>query len=119
MKKIVCVFIAIMVGISGLIYWSFFDISRLPKGQLISEVESPNGLYTIKAYLSDGGATTSYAILGELNYNNEKRKPKNIYWNYKEKTVNIEWINDNTIMINGHRLNVLFQTFDFRHSNNK
>ncbi|MGM0877910.1 MAG: DUF5412 family protein [Bacillota bacterium] len=59
----------------------FFDMSRLPKGDLISQVYSPNGTYTIKAYLSNGGATTDFAVLGELKFNKENRKPKNIYWN--------------------------------------
>ncbi len=54
----------------------FFDMNRLPKGELKSEVQSPDGKYSIKGYLTNGGATTSYAIRGELNYNNSKRRPK-------------------------------------------
>lgn len=50
-------------------------MGRLPKGNLISEVKSPNGTYTINAYLTNGGATTSYAIRGELNYNYEQKNP--------------------------------------------
>ncbi|WP_207789356.1 DUF5412 family protein [Neobacillus terrae] len=53
-------------------------MSRLPKGALISEVSSPKGTYTLKAYVSSGGATADYAFLGELNFNKENRKPKNV-----------------------------------------
>lgn len=96
------------------IYWAFFDMNRLPKGELISELKSPNGDYTIKAYVSDGGATTDFSVLGELNYNAMNKKTKNIYWNYHEDTANIEWVDDDTVIINGHELNVLHDTFDFR-----
>ncbi|MGE8035962.1 DUF5412 family protein [Lysinibacillus sp. AC-3] len=33
---------------------------------MIAESTSPQGTYTVKAYVSDAGATTSYAVLGEL-----------------------------------------------------
>jgi hypothetical protein len=42
--------------------------------------------------------------------------PKNIYWNYHEESVNIVWIDNYTAIINGHKLNVLHDTFDFRRS---
>jgi hypothetical protein len=33
------------------VYQSFFDTCRPPKGDLIAEVESPHGTYTIKVYV--------------------------------------------------------------------
>lgn len=96
------------------VYWAFFDMNRLPKGELISEVQSPNGTYTIKAYLINGGVTTSFAIRGELNFNRVNKRPKNIYWNYKEDRAMIEWIDDNTVIINRHKLDVPGEKFDFR-----
>lgn len=96
------------------IYWAFFDMNRLPKEELIAEVISPNGTYTLKAYLSDGGATTAFAVLGELNYNQENKTPKNIYWNYREDHADINWIDNDTVIINGHKLDVPNETFDFR-----
>lgn len=95
-------------------YWAFFDMNRLPKQELIAEVKSPNGTYTIKAYLSDGGATTAFAVLGELNYNKENKRPKNIYWNYREDHADINWIDNDSVIINGHKLDVPNDTFDFR-----
>lgn len=91
-------------------------MNSLPKGELISQVKSPDGTYTMKAYRTNGGATVSYAIRGELNYNNIDKKPKNIYWNYKEDKAIIEWIDEDTVVINRHELDVLKDRFDFRNN---
>ncbi len=48
------------------IYWAYFDMSHLPKEKVLAESTSPDGVYTVKAYLINGGATTAYAVLGEL-----------------------------------------------------
>ncbi|RYD02600.1 hypothetical protein N752_25055 [Desulforamulus aquiferis] len=58
------------------VYWACFDMNQLPKQELIAEVKSPDGAYTVKAYLSNGGATTSFAVLGELNYNKITKNQK-------------------------------------------
>ena len=92
----------------------FFDMNRLPTGDYLTEETSPDGTYTLKAYLTNGGATTSYAIRGELVFNNRNNKTKNIYWNHREETADIEWIDTNTVVINSHTLNVPYDTFDFR-----
>lgn len=97
-------------------YRFFFDMNSLPKGELISQVKSQDGTYTMKAYRTNGGATVSYAIRGELNYNNIDKKPKNIYWNYKEDKAIIEWIDEDTVVINRHELDVLKDRFDFRNN---
>jgi hypothetical protein len=95
------------------IYWAIFDIDRLPKEDFVSQVTSPDSTYTIKAYISSGGATTDFAVLGELNFNKEKRKPKNIYWNYPEQKAKIKWIYENTFVINGHELTLPQESFDY------
>lgn len=89
-------------------------MARLPKGELISEVQSPNGTYTIKAYRTNGGATTAFAIRGELNFNNSRKRSKNIYWNYRQEEAIIQWIDDDTVIINGIKLDVPNEKFDFR-----
>jgi hypothetical protein len=110
------IFIPLLIlGLLGYgFYWAFFDMSRLPKGDIISEVTSPGGTYTVKAYVSSGGATTDNAVLGELNFNKENKKPKNIYWNYQEETAKIKWLDESTVIINGHKLSVPNVTFDYR-----
>ncbi len=94
------------------IYWAFFSMARLPKGEFLLESKSPNNNYTIKAYLVNGGATTSYAIRAELIRNN--RNPKNIYWNYREENAVIKWLSDDVIEINGHILSLPNDKYDFR-----
>lgn len=96
------------------IYWAFFDMGRLPSGEFLTEGTSPNGEYTLKAYVTDGGATGPYAVRGELVSHEKKDKKKNIYWNYREDTVIITWKDNHSVVINGHELDVRKDTFDFR-----
>lgn len=115
-KKIFVILFIMFIFLSYGVYRSFFDMSHLPEGSLIKESESPNGNYTIKTYVSET-SLSSPAIRGELNYNNIKKQPKNIYWGYRQDTVKIEWIDESTVIINNNKLNVLKDKFDFR--NNK
>lgn len=103
----------VLVGYS--VYWAFFDMSRLPTGEYFTEETSPDGTYTVKAYVTNGGATTSYAVRGELIFNESNKKTKNIYWNERENKAHITWIDNDTVEINGHSLDVLHDQFDFRH----
>ena len=95
------------------IYWAFFDMNRLPTGEFLTEETSPDGKYTVKAYITNGGATTSYAVRVELIING-REKTKNIYWNEKEEAVVIHWIDHHTVEINEHLLDVTKDRFDFR-----
>ncbi|WP_445678222.1 DUF5412 domain-containing protein [Psychrobacillus sp. FSL W7-1493] len=105
----------LIVGLVGYgVYWAFFDMNRLPTGEYLIEETSPNGKYTLKAYVTNGGATTSYSVRGELVFNDKDNKTKNIYWNYREESANISWTDNNTVIINGHTLDVTKEKFDFR-----
>lgn len=96
------------------VYWAFFDMNRLPTGEYLTEETSPDGKYTLKAYVTNGGATVSYAIRGELVFNQRNNKTKNIYWDYREESANITWTDNDTVVINGHSLDVPKDKFDFR-----
>lgn len=117
-KQIIMLFIIsplLLLGLIGYgVYWAFFDMNRLPHGDLISEVRSPDGTWTFKAFLCSPGATVDDSVRGELIFNKENRKPKNIYWNYHQSAAAIKCIDKNTIDINGHVLNVPDETFDYR-----
>ena len=93
MKEFLKVAITIAVcwiAILGYIfYWAFVDMERLPTGEYLSEQVSPDGTYTVKAYLTNGGATTSFAVRAELVYNQKNLKPRTIYWNYREETAQL------------------------------
>ena len=117
MKKVLIIIAVIIMLLSYGIYRLFYDMSSLPKGQLISEVQSPEGTYTLKAYRINGGATVAFAIRGELNFNTSTTESKNIYWNYREDKADIKWFDDNTVIINGHKLKVPNEVYDFRKNN--
>lgn len=116
-KKIVKISLIIgflFMGFIGYgVYWAFFDMKRLPTGEYLTEETSPDGTYTLKAYVSSPSLSAD-AVRGELVFNEPKGKTKNIYWNYRESTAKIEWLDNKTVVINGHTLEVPNGKFDFR-----
>lgn len=115
--KIGLIVSSILIAIIGYsIYWAFFSMNRLPTGEFLTEEVSPDGIYTVKAYVTNGGATVAYSVRGELIFNNKKKKPKNIYWQYREEHAKIEWLDEQTVVINGRTLKVPNETYDFRNS---
>lgn len=115
-KKLFIVFLAVILLVAyGIYYFGYsMSINRLPEGEFITESKSPDGEYTIKAYLTNGGATTSYGIRGELNFNNSNKNPKNIYWDYRIEKAVIEWLDDDIVIINGIELKIPYEKFDWR-----
>ena len=112
LKVIILIFIFIVIGVYT-INWAFFDIQRIDGQELLNEVVSPDGKYTVSAYLNNGGATTDYAVLCSVR-NNKTEKEKNIYWNYHCTEAEIEWNDEDTVIINGIELNVTKDTYDYR-----
>lgn len=112
-RKVVIILIGVCLIAGYGIHWAFFDIQRIKGQEQIAEVTSPGGLYTAYAYLNNGGATTSYAVLGAVR-NNETNRQKNIYWQYKCETATVEWLDDVTVVINGKTLDVRKDTYDYR-----
>ncbi|MEK3979837.1 DUF5412 domain-containing protein [Psychrobacillus sp. FSL K6-2836] len=102
----------VLLGI--LVYTFFISMESLPKGEFLTEESSPDGKYTLKAYVTNGGATTSYAIRGELVFNEKNEETKNIYWNYREEVAEISWVDNDTVIINNRTLNVPKEKYDFR-----
>ncbi|MCM3387136.1 DUF5412 domain-containing protein [Ureibacillus chungkukjangi] len=109
------VFLLFISLIGYAIYWAFYDMDRLTTGEFLTEETSPDGKYTVKAYVTNGGATVAYTVRGELVFNEKEHKSKNIYWNYREDTAHIKWISNDEVEINGHKLKVPNEKFDFRH----
>lgn len=112
---IICIIIIVFFIINKL----FFSMSNLPKGEFLTESMSPKGTYTIKAYLCNGGATSSYSIRGELIENKEKNKITNIYWDYKIDKAVIIWLDENTVEINGHKINLPNGKYEWRKDKDK
>ncbi|PEJ82826.1 DUF5412 domain-containing protein [Bacillus toyonensis] len=113
-KSLIVLFCIVGLFVYG-VYWAFFSMDRLSTGEKIAEKQSLDGTYTFKAYVTNGGATTSFAVRGELVFNHRKYfKPKNVYWNYQEDTAKIVWKDNDTVIINEHTLNVPEESYDFR-----
>jgi len=109
----VSVLMIIFAFISYGIYWAFFDIQRLDGQEVITVSDSPDSSYTVTAYLNNGGATTDYAVLCAVK-NKKTDKERNIYWNYHCRTADIQWLNDQTVCINGIELDVTKDSYDYR-----
>ena len=104
----------LMISLFGYgIYWAFFDIQRIKGQAVIQEASSPNGTYTVTAYLNHGGATTGYAVLCTVK-NNSTGKEKNIYWQYHCDKVDVVWVDEQNVRINGVALNVKTDIYDYR-----
>ncbi|OCB01081.1 DUF5412 family protein [Clostridium beijerinckii] len=111
---IICIIIATMVyGIVYAINWAFFDIQRINGQEVLNNLTSPKGIYTVTTYLNNGGATTNFAVLGVLR-NNKNGETKNIYWQYPCNKADMEWLNDEKIKINNIEINVKNQIYDYR-----
>ena len=89
-------------------------MASLPQGDFICESTSPQGTYTVNLYetnpaLSAGGQRGEMII-------NKTQKRRNIYWEYNRyiKGYEIIWEDDDTVIINGTRLNLPDGTYDWR-----
>ena len=98
-----------------IINWAFYDIDRIKPGEFLAEEVSPEGEYTVKTYLNNGGATVNYAVLGVLYFNDSKKKPKNIYWQYEIENSNVQWQDSDTVIISGKSIDVPNGKYDYRH----
>ena len=82
-----------------------FSMNNLPKGKFVQELKSQNGQYSLKSYFIDGGSLSGDAIRVEL-INNSTNKIKNIYWKYPVSSVEMKWLDANTVEINKIILNI-------------
>ena len=111
--KLLIIIMAILLILAYLFYSCFYSMSRLPKGRFLYEDTSPKGTYTLKVYVSEP-ALSGDAVRVELIMNNKKGKKKNLYWEYRESTARITWIDDDTVKINDHELNLPNDQYDWR-----
>ena len=112
MLKKIAIRLGVCIAVLVIIVWYFFfDMSRLPKGTLIASYRSPANIYTVNVYECAGNATVADSLRAEVVTGNTTR---NIYWQYNVGLEECEWISENTVRINGVQLNVLSDTYDWR-----
>ncbi|GHU82631.1 hypothetical protein AGMMS50284_4830 [Clostridia bacterium] len=115
-KIIIISFLLFMAVIGAIVIVSHSlasNMKNLPVGEKIDSYDSPSGEYTVNIYLDNGGATVDFAIRGEL-LNNSNNIKKNIYWCYARNSAKVEWIDNETVVINGKTLNVLTDVYNWR-----
>ena len=115
MKKIALILIPLicLIGVVSCMDYFFFGMEHLPKGELMETVYSPEESYKINSYLTDGGATVANSVRCEV-VDISTGESRNIYWQYRCKIAEIEWIDEKTVNINGKELNVLTDSYDWR-----
>lgn len=106
-KKTVLLFLVILIiiflfGYGGKKY--FLDELFKPSEELIIDSSSFDGTYNIKAYIVNGGATVDWAIRCYLTTNNKHKKI--IYYEYHVNDVKINWVDNDTVIINDHKIDL-------------
>ena len=100
-KKIILLFSTIIILSTGIAsYVCFFSIQNIKGEEHIATYTSPNETYELEIFRNNGGATTSYAILGVLHKQSNSKYSRNIYWENRQEDAEVEWIDDNTVIIN-------------------
>ena len=116
--KVTGILLSVIAGIILVLFLTvnhfFFNINRLPEGEFLQLIESPKGDYTVKAYVSESGATVADAVRVEVIYHQKRDKTKNIYWGYRESEAEIIWLDNDTVSINGIVLDVRKEVYDWR-----
>ncbi len=88
-------------------------MEELPEGTLLDSADSSNGTYRIETYLcSDKGEMHIRCAVVEI----ATSESRNIYWNKYNEDVDIEWVDDTNVKIEGKTINVTDEEayFDYR-----
>ncbi len=117
MKSIIVIiitFVSIPVVLFTLLYYSMHDSYK----EEIGRYDSPGGTYTVIAYRTNGGATTSFGLECYLHRNKGLRGfDRKIFTEYPEFGDEVIWEDDDTVIINGTRIeNVLWDKKNIHHT---
>ena len=112
MKKITAFSLTVLLLLLSGCSLIFQNMDNLPEGELLNSYPSPSGENTVNIYLSDGGATVDFAIRGEAVKSDGAKR--NIYWEYHCSDAQVEWLSDDTVIINGRKLNIKTDAYDYR-----
>ena len=113
-KRIITNFLAVLM-IMLCAFLSGCGLDNLPQVELIDSSVSPNGKYTVNAYLCSGNATTDFSVRCEV-VDSETSKCRNIYWKYHQEDVSLYWKSENILYYfkEPSELNVLTDKYDWR-----
>ncbi|MGF9859556.1 DUF5412 family protein [Priestia endophytica] len=94
------IFSSLLLLILFLVALRVFFVSE----ELFKTTRSPNNNYKIEFYLTNGGATTSFGVLGKLD--GPLWFEKTVYDDYRMDHADVKWINNHTFSINNHILDL-------------
>lgn len=112
-KMIIIGALAIFMIIASSLYSNMCDLQKIKGDTVIKISESPQSTYTLLAYSNKNGIIKDKAILCTL-IDNEDKENKNIYWKGNCNKVEIKWISESDVIINGEKLNVTKDAYDSR-----
>ena len=87
-----------------------FKASKVSE-EFLGETVSSDGKYKVEAYLINGGATVDWSVKCYLR---EGEIKKEIYRDYHINEANMIWIDNDTISINNHNIDLPSGKYDFR-----
>lgn len=106
-KKFLIITIIIFIVFKIVLFFSdSCSMENLPEGDLENSYYSRDGKYTLNSYLYSPGALVNFSHRVEV-INNETKEKRNIYWNFNESEDNIEWIDEENVIINGKKINLI------------
>ncbi|MFH5895652.1 DUF5412 family protein [Clostridium perfringens] len=79
--------------------------------EFLGETVSSDGKYKVESYLINGGATVDWSVKCYLREGDIK---KEIYRDYHINEANMIWIDNDTISINNHNIDLPNGKYDFR-----
>ena len=109
--------IAVFAALAGTLIWAVNDSNRsfreklgaLPEGEKVAEYASPDGASLLTVYYIEGWhATVSDQVRATVTADGSTW---NIYYDYRQHETRAEWLDDETVEINGHVLNIHEDTY--------
>ena len=110
--RCIIVIIAAALLLYGLFFYFFRSMSRLPEGEYLYSSNNPTGEYRVNIYLCYSSLSADAVRAETENTDNGKRR--NVYWCYRKSSAEIEWTGDYEAVINGEKLNILKESYDWR-----
>ncbi len=111
------IIIAVLTAVLSLVGCAILISAEISAAEEVACVSDlPEGTYTVKFYLWNGGATTSYRVRATVTDNTAKRpNERQIYFQYGTNSTDIEWISEHNAVINRVvSLDVRSDCYDYR-----
>ena len=114
---VVITFILLFSSCSYGIYNAYNLLNDSHVVQVLKGSTSPDGRYKIKAFRTSGGATVDFGVYCDLSI--DGKTYEKIYTDYHVKDANIEWIDNDTVSINSHIIDLPDGRYDWTENNDK